>query len=73
MWQKSWHPESTESEPLLKPGQYGFGRLIMFHLVSVTCSLDEDQVIFICAGHVVIEILQKLSRVSVSEIVPGAT
>ena len=45
------------------------GYLLVFHLVSVTCFLDEYEVILIGSRHISVEILEKLYRVSIGEVI----
>ena len=44
----------------------------MLHLVGVSGALDEDQRVLSGGRHVMVQILQKLDRVAVGEVVVGA-
>ena len=48
------------------------GHVLVLALIGVPGPLNEDQVVFGSGRHVIIEIAQKLGRVSVREIVVGA-
>lgn len=45
---------------------------LILHPVGVSHLFDEDQLIFISARHVVIQVAEKLGRVSVGEVVIGS-
>ena len=42
------------------------------YLVGVTCLFNEDQPVFICGWHMIIQVAKKLSRISNGEIVIGS-
>ncbi len=63
---------ALRSTPFLKLTQDRLSHLLIFHLVSMTCLFYEDQFVFISGRHMVIQISEKLGRVSIGEVVIGS-
>lgn len=60
------------SLPHLKLVQDIIGYFLIFHLVGVTCLFNENQLVFFCGRHVIVQVAEKLGRISVREIVVGS-
>lgn len=43
----------------------------MLHLIGMTGLLNEDQFVFLCRRHMIVQVLQELRRISVCKVIVG--
>ena len=58
--------------PFLKLVKDIISYFLVFHLVCMACLFNKDQPVFFRGRHVVIQVTEKLGRISVREIVIGS-